>query len=389
MTQKTGQLSGAQLSQLQSRGMHWLNSDALGLARNGGAGPTDHKALSFDGDTTMIPIAKHQDSGQQRSSPFSAKLDQHSGEVMIFDQGNLIAKATAPGTPRFYALSTAEGVPYSKIATLHSKDVLATTVMQTCVRYRNRDTSCQFCAIEESLAAGKTIAHKSPAQLAEVAKAAVELDGISQMIMTTGTPQSNDRGAAVLVASVIAVKAAVGIPIQVQCEPPADDIWLHRLKAAGADALGMHLEAVSDRVRKAIMPGKASVPLSRYMSAFKTAVALFGRGNVSTYILAGLGDTEDEILAMGLKLIDMGVYPFVVPFVPVAGTPLQNHPTPDGAMLDRIFSVLGPALAASGMTSSQLKAGCAKCGACSSLKQYEQTPAPMPLANHAEETAHA
>ncbi len=389
MTQKAGQLSGAQLSRLQSRGLHWLSSDALGLARNGGAGPTDHKALCFDGDTAMIPIAKQQASGQHNHSPYSARLDQHSGEVMIFDQGSLIAKATAPNRPRFYSLSTAEGVPYSKIATLHSKDVLATTVMQSCVRYRNRDTSCQFCAIEESLTAGKTIAHKSPAQLAEVAKAAVELDGVSQMIMTTGTPQSNDRGAAVLVASVTAVKAAVDIPIQVQCEPPADDIWLHRLKAAGADALGMHLEAVSDRVRKAIMPGKASVPLSRYMTAFKTAVSLFGAGNVSTYILAGLGDTEEEIIAMGLQLIAMGVYPFVVPFVPVTGTPLENHPTPDGDMLDRIFSVLGPALAASDMTSTTLKAGCAKCGACSSLKRYEQSPAPTNTVNHAEEDAHA
>ncbi|AKH68939.1 radical SAM protein, MSMEG_0568 family [Spongiibacter sp. IMCC21906] len=355
-----------QLTRLQSHGIHWQHED-LGLVRRGGAGPTDHKALDFHGQTAMIPVFNRPASGAH----FSAKLDSSSQQVEVFEGGQLIAKTSVPMQPQFYNLCTAEGIPYSQIATLHSKDVLATTVLQECVRYRNRSTSCQFCAIEESLKLGKTIAHKRPEQLAEVAAAAVALDGVSQMIMTTGTPKTLDRGAAVLVESIKAVKARVNIPIQAQCEPPSEDIWLERLKDAGADALGMHLEAVSERVRNAIMPGKASVPLNRYMSAFAKAVSLFGAGNVSTYILAGLGDTEDEIITMSLNLIDMGVYPFVVPFVPVAGTPLADHPRPDPAMLDRIFCVLGPALANSNMQSEALKAGCAKCGACSSLKSYE------------------
>ena len=48
--------------------------------------------------------------------------------------------------------------------------------------------TCQFCAIGQSLAAGRTIERKTPAQLAEVAKAAVALDGVKHMVMTTGTP---------------------------------------------------------------------------------------------------------------------------------------------------------------------------------------------------------
>jgi radical SAM protein (TIGR04043 family) len=100
-------------------------------------------------------------------------------------------------------------VPYSHIATLHGRDVLATTVLQTCIRYQSRTKTCQFCAIGQSLAAGRTIARKTPAQLAEVAKAAVELDGVKHMVMTTGTPATPDRGASVLVESARAIKAAV------------------------------------------------------------------------------------------------------------------------------------------------------------------------------------
>jgi radical SAM protein (TIGR04043 family) len=357
-----------QQTRIQAQGVRWLQPSELGLARVGGAGPTDHKAFTFHSQTSMIPVL----SDQVKQSPFSAKPDEVTREVVIFEKDIPIGRASIPGRPRFYDGTTRDGIPYWQIATLHSKDVLATTVLQTCVRYRNRNTSCQFCAIEESLKAGKTIAHKTPQQLAEVAKVVVELDGVKQMIMTTGTPKTLDRGAAVLVESARAVRAAVDIPIQVQCEPPDSDVWFQRLKDAGVDALGMHLEAVTDRVRNAIMPGKARIPMSHYLTAFKAAVEVFGKGNVSTYILAGLGDSEDEIIAMSLQLIELGVYPFVVPFVPVAGTPLASHPLPDATMLERIFSALGPELYRKGIVSDSLKAGCAKCGACSALKSYEK-----------------
>lgn len=360
-------LSKHQLTELQAKGLRWHSLQDGGVSRQGGAGPTDHKAFNFSEQTSMIPVFNE----QVASSPFTA-VSKNDEQILIFEHDKLVDTVTQPKRPKFYDLTTADGIPYSHIATLHSKDVLATTVLQTCVRYRNRDTSCQFCAIEESLKHNKTVAHKTPAQLAEVARAAVELDGITQMIMTTGTPKTSDRGAAVLVESARAVKAAVDIPIQAQCEPPADDIWFTRLKEAGVDALGMHLEAVSDRVREAIMPGKASVPMSRYLSAYKAAVAVFGKGNVSTYILAGLGDTEAEIIAVSKTLIEIGVYPFVVPFVPVAGTPLANHPMADNLMLERIFAEIGPLLVKHQMTSDTLSAGCAKCGACSSLKSFEK-----------------
>lgn len=174
--------------------------------------------------------------------------------------------------PIYEQATVTDGIPYSQIALLHSQDVLATTVLQTCIRYGNTATSCQFCAIGQSLEAGRTIARKTPAQLAEVAEAAVRLDGVKQMVMTTGTPNTSDRGAAYLTESAKAIKARVNLPIQVQCEPPDDFIWFDRLKAAGIDSLGMHLEAADPQVRGLIMPGKATVPVEYYFEAFAAAV---------------------------------------------------------------------------------------------------------------------
>ncbi len=356
------------INELQSYGVRLADPKAGHESRRGGAGPSDHKALTIDGMTVMVPVH----TAPAFESPYVVEKPDAAGQSRIIRDGVTLGSVSFPTRPRFYDLSTAEGIPYWKIAVLHSRDVLATTVLQTCIRYQSRTKTCQFCAIGQSLAAGRTIERKTPAQLAEVAKAAVALDGVKHMVMTTGTPPGGDRGAALLAESAAAVKAAVDLPIQGQFEPPDKDVWFERMKAAGIDALGMHLEAVTAPVRARIMPGKAQVPLTRYFDAFAAAVAVFGRGQVSTYILAGLGDSKDEILSTSEKLIALGVYPFVVPFVPISGTPLESHPAPAPAFMHAILQPLSAMLTAAGLKAADIKAGCGKCGACSALSTYER-----------------
>ncbi|TAN65787.1 MAG: MSMEG_0568 family radical SAM protein [Methylobacter sp.] len=355
------------MTELQSLGLRLEDAESGLAVRRGGAGPSDHKAVTLGGKTIMVPIA----TTGAINSPFIASRPDEHGISIIRRDGRDIDLITFPRQPLFYGLKTADGVPYSHIATLHAADVLATTVLQSCIRYSNRKKSCQFCAIEQSLQAGLTILRKTPEQLAEVARAAVELDGVKHMVITTGTPNLSDCGAAILCESAVAVKAAVNLPIQGQCEPPDDDSWFERMKAAGIDSLGMHLEAVTPEVRARIMPGKAGVPMERYMDAFDAAVAVFGRGEVSTYILAGLGDSAEAILSVCEQLVGKGVYPFVVPFIPVTGTPLADHPSPDPRFMQDILQPLGAMLKQAGLRSADITAGCAKCGACSALSSYE------------------
>jgi radical SAM protein (TIGR04043 family) len=315
----------------------------------------------------MVPIY----TGAERSSEYHAELTGDGTSAYLLHNRDRVGVVSFPPQPRFYDLATEDGTPYWKIAQLHSRDVLATTVRQTCIRYGDTATACQFCAIGESLRDGRTIAEKTPAQLAEVAAAARRLDGVRHVVMTTGTPPTPDRGAAILCEAAAAVSASAGIPIQAQCEPPDEFGWFARLRAAGVDALGMHLEAFDPAVRTRIMPGKAEVPTSYYFEAYAAAVRVFGRGQVSTYILAGLGDSLDTLLAGCRRLVDAGVYPFVVPFVPLAGTPLEGHPPPSAAFMTSVLQPLGRMLTEAGMTSETLKAGCGKCGACSPLSTFE------------------
>lgn len=369
-TPTPSQMNKQLMTELQSLGMRLADPLAQfsgAASRKGGAGPSDHKAVTVDGHTIMVPV--HTSSAW--SSPFVAQAPDANGRSALMRDSIPIATVSFPKSPKFYELKTADGIPYSHIATLHSSDVLATTVLQNCIRYESRKKSCQFCAIGQSLAAGRTIAHKTPAQLAEVAQAAVRLDGVKHMVMTTGTPNATDRGASVLCESASAVRAVVDLPIQAQCEPPDTDTWFQRMRDSGIDTLGMHLEVVTQSLRERIMPGKAQVPISRYMQAFEAAVKVFGRGQVSTFILAGLGDTQQSILEMSERLLEIGVYPFVVPFVPISGTPLEDRPAPTPEFMQELLQPLGAMVSQMGMKSSDIKAGCGKCGACSSLSKFE------------------
>ena len=223
--------------------------------RTGGAGPSDDGHLLIDGLPAAVP--------RNPDSPYV-----FDGDRVLFDGTDTGVEVTAVERPRFYDRTTAAGVPYEKIAKLHGRSVLATTVLQTCIRYRE-DQRCRFCSIEASLRAGATTAVKQPGQLAEVARAAVDLDGVTQMVMTTGTSAGADRGARHLARCVRAVREAVpDLPIQVQCEPPADLSVLTDLRAAGADAIGIHVESLDDAVRRRWMPGKATVPLAEYRRAW-------------------------------------------------------------------------------------------------------------------------
>ena len=355
------------LTDIQTRGIRLLSREQENVSRRGGAGPSDHQAIVIDDTSIMVPV--HTESALD--SPYTLEQSSHGGTQLMMD-GQAITEVEFAKQPEFYKHQTEDGIPYSKIATLHSTDVLATTVLQTCIRYETRKQTCKFCSIGQSLAADRTIARKTPEQLAEVAKAAVELDGVKHMVMTTGTTASSDRGAKILTDSVIAVKDAVDLPIQVQCEPPEDLIWFQRLKDAGADALGLHLEAVSPEVRKRVMPSKATITIDEYMTAFEAAVPIFGWGQVSTYILAGLGDTAEEILSMCQRLTKIGVYPFVVPFVPIRGTPMEDHQPPSSEFMQSVLKPLAQMMSKFELSSNDVKAGCARCGACSSLKSFEQ-----------------
>src|SRR4051794_27321763 len=196
---------------LQARG---LRVEVPLERRQGGAGPSDSGMLWVGGFRVTAPT----DNAAAADSPYVLRAEDDG--YAIFRGTQRLATASAQQRPRFYDLTTADGIPYWQIGLLHL-DSFASTVVQTCA-YWGRDDQCRFCGIGVSLEAGRTIVKKTPEQLAEVASAAKELDGAVDATLTTGSSNGVDRGARYVARCGHAVKAAAGLPVEVQFEPPMD-----------------------------------------------------------------------------------------------------------------------------------------------------------------------
>jgi radical SAM protein (TIGR04043 family) len=281
-----------------------------------------------------------------------------------------LAGASATRRPRYYDLATVEGVPYWKIALLHL-DSLASTVLQTCAYWGN-DDQCRFCGIGLSLAAGRTVARKTPEQLAEVAVAARDLDGAVDATLTTGSTSAPDKGALYVARCGAAVKEAAGLPVEVQFEPPADLDVIDRVADLGIDAVGIHVESFDPAVLARVAPAKARTGIDGYFRAWERAVARFGEGQVSSYVILGMGEDEELTVAGCRRAIDLGVYPFVVPLRPIAGSLMEDCLPPSADYTEGIYRQVVPYLLSRGLGAKGVAAGCARCQACSAMGMLER-----------------
>ena len=357
------------IAELQSLGLR-LEADVE--ARKGGAGPSDAGMLWIDGVPATVPTA----AAYVAQSPYVLRPDDDG--FGIYRGTARLAEARPAPQPNFYRMQTADGIPYWKIALMHL-DSLASTVLQTCT-YWGKSDQCQFCGIGLSLADGRTIAKKTPEMLAEVAVAAKELDGAVDATLTTGSTATPDRGALYVGKCAKAVKEAAGLPVQVQFEPPSDLDVINQVRDMGVDSVGIHVETFDPLVLARVAPGKARWGTEGYFAAWQRAVDVFGAGQVSTYVILGLGEDPAVTVESCKRAVDMGVYPFIVPLRPVPGTILGESAPPPHEYVESIYRQVVPHMLRRGMTSAGVMAGCARCQACSGMAVLERDHAPGAVA---------
>lgn len=345
---------------LQARG---LRVEVPLERRHGGAGPSDSGMLWVGGFAITVPT----DNAAAADSPYVLRAEDDG--FAIFEGARRLAAASAQRRPRFYDLSTADGVPYWQIGLLHL-DSFASTVVQTC-SYWGNDDQCKFCGIGVSLDAGRTIVKKTPQQLAEVAIAARELDGAVDATLTTGSSHGVDRGARYVARCGQAVREASGLPVEVQFEPPMTLDVIDEVADLGIDSVGIHVESFDPAVLARVAPAKARTGIEHYFAAWERAVDRFGAGQVSTYVILGMGEDPDLTVEGCRRAVDMGVFPFVVPFRPVVGSLMADVAPPDRAYTERIYRTVAGYLSARGMDTGVAKAGCARCQACSGLQSVQ------------------
>ncbi|MDQ1333519.1 MAG: hypothetical protein QG552_469 [Thermodesulfobacteriota bacterium] len=335
------------------------------LRRQGGAGPADAGSFLIDGMAVSVPTA----SPFVSASPYSLRDEE--GHIFLCKDGTALLPVEMIPRPRFYDRTAGDGTPCSKIGLLHGKDCLATSVLQTCI-YWNSDSRCRFCGIELSLKNQQTIPLKTPDQLSETARLAKALDGVRHVVLTTGTGRPPGNEISILAEACSAIRSVADLPVHVQFLPPADLERLHELKRSGVDTVGIHIESLDLEALSRMAPVKAAIGLARYEAAWKAAVEIFGPNQVSSFLIAGLGENPDSIVSGSEYLADLGVYPFVVPLRPIPGSLLEDALPPDPAIMAVIYEKVAGILEKAGLSATGSLAGCVRCGACSALPLYER-----------------
>jgi len=333
--------------------------EKIDRGRRSGAGPTGGRYFTLeDGTCIEIPLQ-----GKfVENSPFT--LQKVNGKWLLLRDNQPMVEMKLVPHPRFYEKTTSDGIPMRRVAVLHGEDCLASTVYSKCVYWSHRK-QCKFCGIQ--LKNKKRLTLKKPSQLGEVAEEALKEGVAKHVTLTTGTPSGPDKGAILLAEATRGIKERVDVPVHVQLEPPETRKFLYMLYEAGVDTVGIHIESFDKRVLSEVCPMKTNI--ESYFEAWKSAVELFGDGQVSSFVIAGLGETDASILKGAEELTRLGVVPYLLPLRPIAGTAFENAFPPNPQRMTRLYEEVSQILHDYGLDPRKNKAGCVRCNACSALTE--------------------
>ena len=138
-------------------------------------------------------------------------------------------------------------------------------------------------------------------------------------------------------AIVQAVSHSSKVSISVSCQPVNIEN-MRQLANAGAERIGIPLDAATGEVFDRTKGVGAGGPYNwkRQWELLKQAKRVFGEGRVSTHLIVGLGETDEEMVRTIQKCVDLAILPALFAFTPIFGTPLGNKTQPQIAKYRRI-----------------------------------------------------
>ncbi len=109
-----------------------------------------------------------------------------------------------------------------------------------------------------------------------------------------------------------------------------DKEWLIRAKQAGADMVATALDGATRGVFDAVRGKEVRGPLDwdDYWRCIEDTIEVFGPRNSGIHLVAGLGETEEELVATMQRAHDMGALTHLFSFNPEPGTLLEDWPQP-------------------------------------------------------------
>ena len=147
---------------------------------------------------------------------------------------------------------------------------------------------------------------------------------------------------------------------------------MRALITGGAGFIGSHLaeRLLQDGNKVAVIDNLSTGSLDNIESFKKNwihALEIFGKNQVSTYILTGFGESTDEFIEDLENVISLGVIPFITPVRSLPGR--DDLPSTNHHSLLEIYIKAGKMMREYGVNPYENKAGCVRCGGCSAIKE--------------------
>jgi biotin synthase-related radical SAM superfamily protein len=134
-------------------------------------------------------------------------------------------------------------------------------------------------------------------------------------LQATVSPGSLDR--------VKGIAARLGSRLPVSASVVAGVDQVRELLEAGVERVGLSLDAVNEEAYRRVKGGD----LSRSLSIIRDAAACFPE-RITTHLMVGLGETEEDMVRMMALLLNWAVNPSLFAFTPIRGTAMQGESPP-------------------------------------------------------------
>jgi biotin synthase len=185
---------------------------------------------------------------------------------------------------------------------------------------------CSFCTLSSS-------SRSSPDHLSRVRWMPYELEVVRERLEDVGKSISrvclqvvNYPGFLDDVFSILeGLKASRRVSVSTM---PLGRVNYLRLKGAGVEKLTIPMDAATPALFDVHKSRGGFYSWERHEAAIRQALEVFGKGNVLTYLIVGLGETDEEAVKFLLRFHKMGVEVALHSFTPVPGLRISGAEAP-------------------------------------------------------------
>ncbi len=126
------------------------------------------------------------------------------------------------------------------------------------------------------------------------------------------------------------IRSKVATPLSILVAPPTlNRERLETFKELGVDMIGIGLDAVTEdlfRSHRTDVPSGGGLSWEKYWEVVDASRELFGPWKVNCHTLVGLGETDEEMVDLFIRLCDREIYPYLFCFNPEPDSRLAEQP---------------------------------------------------------------